>query len=99
MVQKLDVAQVAESIAELKGWTVSDDSQAIVRSFVFGDFVEAFGFMTRVAIYAERANHHPEWSNVYNRVEIRLTTHDCHGLSERDIGLAREIDKTIGGES
>jgi len=97
MVQKLDAAQVAESIAELKGWTVSDDGQAIVRSFVFGDFVEAFGFMTRVAIYAERANHHPEWSNVYNRVEIRLTTHDCHGLSERDINLARQIDKTTGG--
>jgi len=96
MVRQLDAAQVASSAAGLIGWSVTDGGRAIVRSFVFGDFVEAFGFMTRVAIYAERANHHPEWSNVYNRVEIRLTTHDCNGLSQRDIDLARLIDR-IGG--
>jgi 4a-hydroxytetrahydrobiopterin dehydratase len=92
MVQKLNEAQIAESLARLEGWTIGDENQEITRSFVFADFVEAFGFMTRVAICAERANHHPEWSNVYNRVDIRLTTHDCHGLSERDTDLARQID-------
>jgi 4a-hydroxytetrahydrobiopterin dehydratase len=96
MVRNLDADQIAAAIAGLKGWTIADDERAIVRSFLFGDFVEAFGFMTRVAIYAERANHHPEWSNVYNRVEIRLTTHDCNGLSERDIELARLINRTVG---
>ncbi len=98
MVQKLDAAQSAKAVAGLNGWMLSADKRAIARSFVFGDFIEAFGFMTRVAIYAERARHHPEWSNVYDRVEIRLTTHDCDGLSERDIELARLIDRTVGGK-
>jgi 4a-hydroxytetrahydrobiopterin dehydratase len=66
-----------------------------VRSFKFADFVEAFGFMTRVALLAEKADHHPEWSNVYNRVDILLTTHDCDGLSQRDLDLARKIDKLV----
>ena len=83
-----------DGLAGLNGWTIIGDSRAIVRSFVFNDFVEAFGFMTRVAIRAERANHHPEWSNIYNRVEIRLTTHDCDGLSGRDIDLSRQINAT-----
>ncbi len=64
----------------------------IKRSFRFGNFVEAFGFMTKVALLAEKADHHPEWSNVYNRVEIRLTTHDAGGLSKRDVALAAKID-------
>ena len=66
---------------------------SIVALLAFADFVEAFGFMARVAILAEKADHHPEWSNVYNRVEILLTTHDCDGLSDRDLKLARSIDK------
>jgi 4a-hydroxytetrahydrobiopterin dehydratase len=98
MIQPLGAAQIADVVADLNGWTITDDSRAIIRSFVFGDFVEAFGFMTRVALLAERAHHHPEWSNVYSRVEIRLTTHDCDGLSERDIALARQIDRTAGGD-
>jgi 4a-hydroxytetrahydrobiopterin dehydratase len=93
MVEKLNAAHIPTAVAELDGWTVTDGARAIFRSFVFGDFVDAFGFMTKAALCAERANHHPEWTNVYNRVEIRLTTHDCDGLSERDLDLARQIDK------
>ena len=71
---------------------LSDDALAITRTITFDDFAQAFGFMTRVAIVAEKADHHPEWFNVYNRVEIRLTTHDAGGLSQRDVALARAID-------
>ena len=80
------------ALAELTGWALRDDGLAIVRTFKFADFAEAFGFMTRVAIEAEKVDHHPEWFNVYNRVEITLTTHDADGLSERDVSLARAID-------
>ena len=69
-----------------------EDRDAIKKSFTFGDFNEAFGFMTRVALRAEQLNHHPEWFNVYNKVTITLSTHDCQGLSERDITLANFID-------
>ena len=93
MIQRLDAAQIADAMAELVDWTLDDGSQAINRTIRFNDFVEAFGFMAQVAICAERANHHPEWSNVYNRVEIRLTTHDCGGLSARDVDLAKIIDR------
>ena len=74
---------------------MSEDGSAIARHFVFTDFGEAFAFMTRSALAAERFDHHPEWSNVYNRVEITLTTHDAHGLSTRDITLASAIDAII----
>ena len=80
------------ALAQLTQWSLGADGKAIVRDFRFGDFAEAFGFMARVAIHAEKADHHPEWSNVYNRVTITLTTHDCDGLSQRDIDLARVID-------
>jgi 4a-hydroxytetrahydrobiopterin dehydratase len=66
-----------------------------VRTFKFKDFVEAFGFMAQVALLAEKMDHHPEWSNVYNRVEILLTTHDCNGLSARDVTLAQAIDRLV----
>ena len=69
---------------------------ARIKSFKFKSFSEAWGFMTRVALAAEKLNHHPEWSNVYNRVEITLTTHDCGGLSDLDVTLARRIDKLAG---
>lgn len=80
------------ALAELPEWTLSREGKAIARSFRFADFNEAFGFMTRVALLADKADHHPEWSNVYNRVEIELTTHDAGGLSARDVALAKAID-------
>lgn len=80
------------AMAALPDWTVRADGLAIVRTVKFADFVEAFGFMTRVALLAEKADHHPEWFNVYNRVEITLTTHDAGGLSKRDVNMAKAID-------
>tara|TARA_R110002020_G_scaffold472688_1_gene701080 strand:- start:503 stop:811 length:309 start_codon:yes stop_codon:yes gene_type:complete len=74
------------------GWTLNDDRDAISRSFKFADFADAFGWMTRVAIWAEKWDHHPEWSNVYNRVDVTLTTHDFDGLSTLDAKLARKMD-------
>lgn len=74
-----------------KGW--SGGADAITRQFKFEDFSQAWGFMTRVALLAEAANHHPDWRNVWNRVDIRLTTHDAGGLTQKDIDLARAIDK------
>lgn len=76
------------------GWALVDGRDAIQKKFVFENFVEAFGFMAQVALKAERMDHHPEWFNVYNRVEITLSTHDCQGLSERDVELASFIEAT-----
>jgi 4a-hydroxytetrahydrobiopterin dehydratase len=78
--------------SDLHDWTLEEGGLAITRRFVFRDFNAAFGFMTQVALHAERHDHHPEWSNVYNRVDIRLTTHDAGGLTERDFTLARHCD-------
>jgi len=89
MIRKLESDQVREALSTLPQWTFDEGRGAIRRSFVFADFGEAFAFMTRVALAAEKADHHPEWFNVYNRVDITLTTHDCQGLSQRDIDLAR----------
>jgi len=97
MIEKLDETQRAELLPTLEGWTIDAARDGIARRFGFGDFVEAFGFMARVALLAEKADHHPEWSNVYNRVDILLTTHDAGGLSMRDIDLARAIDGLIAG--
>ncbi|ANU08562.1 4a-hydroxytetrahydrobiopterin dehydratase [Paraurantiacibacter namhicola] len=94
-IAELTDAERDEALGELTDWTLRDDGKAIHRSFKFKDFNEAFGFMTRVAITADKQDHHPEWSNVYNRVEITLTTHDCDGLSERDVKLARFIDGIV----
>ncbi|ARE40288.1 Pterin-4-alpha-carbinolamine dehydratase [Rhodovulum sp. P5] len=77
------------------GWAMVDGRDAICRTFVFADFVSAFGFMTRVALWAEKLDHHPEWSNVYKTVEVTLTTHDAGGLSMKDIELARRIDGLV----
>lgn len=87
---------VRERLAARPGWQLSDDGRALTRQFKFADFREAFAFMTRVALAAERADHHPEWSNVYNRVDIRLTTHDAGGLTERDFALAAVADEAAG---
>lgn len=95
MVSKLDDTQRVSMLNPIinNGWAMDKNGRdAIKKKFVFGDFNEAFGFMTRVAIKAEKMDHHPEWFNVYNNVEITLSTHDCGGLSERDIKLANFID-------
>jgi 4a-hydroxytetrahydrobiopterin dehydratase len=91
-IPRLSDAERDAALAELTGWTLRADGLAIERTFKFADFAEAFAFMTRVAIHAEKADHHPEWFNVYNRVEITLTTHDAGGLSTRDVALAKVID-------
>ncbi len=78
------------------GWQMVQGRDAIAKRFVFRNFVEAFGFMTRAALWAEKLNHHPEWSNVYKTVDVTLTTHDCDGLSELDIKLARQMDALSG---
>jgi 4a-hydroxytetrahydrobiopterin dehydratase len=92
MTAKLDGARRAQALGELKGWSEVAGRDAIARSFKFADFNAAFAFMTRVALAAEKADHHPEWFNVYNRVDITLSTHDAGGLSERDVALAKFID-------
>ncbi len=91
MVARLSEAERAQLLPGLADWTYDAERDGIRRSWKFHDFTEAFAFMTRVALLAEKADHHPEWSNVYNRVEILLTTHDAGGLSMRDIELARAI--------
>ena len=91
-VEQLDGEARAQALAGLVHWTYDPDAKGIRREFSFVDFAEAFSFMTRVAIFADKADHHPEWSNVYNRVNILLTTHDANGLSQRDIDLAKAID-------
>ena len=88
--QKLTDKQIAQHVASLKGWKVIDGK--VSKNFEFGNFAQAFGFMTRVALEAEKMNHHPEWFNVYNRVKIDLVTHDVSGISNYDIELARIID-------
>ena len=90
-IARLSQADLRALLADQPDWTLRADSQAIVRTFTFGDFNQAFGFMTRVALYADKHDHHPEWSNVYNRVEITLTTHDAGGLSARDAAMARAV--------
>lgn len=89
-------AERAEALAALPDWSPRADGLAIERRFKFRDFSEAFAFMTRLALLAEKHDHHPEWSNVYNRVTVVLTTHDAGGLSERDTKLAKAIDKLFG---
>lgn len=91
-VAKLTEQERAIWLEALEGWRMAQGKDAIVRSFQFADFSEAWGFMNRVALMAEKADHHPEWFNVYNKVEITLTTHDVDGLSMRDVELAKAID-------
>ena len=90
-IPRLSDSEVAALLTELPDWTLRADGKALERSFKFADFNAAFGFMTRVALYADKHDHHPEWSNVYNRVEITLTTHDADGLSQRDAAMARAL--------
>ena len=87
---RLTDTEINTALASLPGWTRVGDG--IERQYKFADFVAAFGFMTRVALMAEKADHHPEWSNVYNRVEVRLTTHDAGGITAKDVALATAMD-------
>ena len=91
-IPRLTDAERDAALAALPGWSLRGDGLVIMRDFIFADFSEAFAFMTRVALYAEKADHHPEWSNVYNRVHVELTTHDAGGLSLRDVAMARAVD-------
>ena len=95
--QKLDPGAVAEALAVLPGWTVTRGGEAIARKFEFRNFSEAFAFMTRCAMAAERLDHHPEWSNVYKTVDVELTTHDAGGLTELDFELAKRMNKYASG--
>jgi 4a-hydroxytetrahydrobiopterin dehydratase len=92
MIEKLAPEARRAALAELAGWTEVQGRDAIQKSFKFKSFSQAWGFMSRVALAAEKLDHHPEWFNVYSRVDITLSTHDCGGLSERDVKLARRID-------
>ena len=94
-IEQLNEEERAEALDELDEWDFDEARDAITRTFTFADFSEAFAFMTRVALLAEKADHHPEWSNVWNRVDILLTTHDAGGLSQRDIDMAEAIDLLV----
>lgn len=91
MVERVNDRSVLEPLLA-NGWAVEDGRDALRKEFKFNNFIEAFGFMTCAAIWAEKWNHHPEWSNVYNRVEVVLITHDVFGLSELDVKLAKKMD-------
>ncbi len=92
MPTKLDATTIQAQLATLPGWRLHDGK--LRRDYQFADFVTAFAFMTRCALLAEKADHHPEWSNVYNRVVVELTTHDAGGITEKDLDLARAFDRT-----
>jgi 4a-hydroxytetrahydrobiopterin dehydratase len=93
MIAQLTEAERAKLPATLPDWKMAEDGKSIERGFQFADFSAAWGFMSRVALLAETQDHHPEWSNVWNKVKIVLSTHDAGGLSQRDIKLAQSIDK------
>ena len=90
--KKLSGSELDEIIKNLRGWELKDGK--LQKSFKFSNFVEAFGFMTKIALEAEKINHHPEWSNVYNNVSVKLSTHDTDGITDYDIKLAKIIDNT-----
>jgi len=93
---RLDDAEVAKALAELHGWSLVEGRSAITRTFTFRNFNEAFGFMTRSALAAEKMDHHPEWSNVYKTVQVTLSTHDADGVTELDLTLARKMNRFAG---
>ncbi len=95
--KKLDVEQAAEQLRDLPLWTLDAKAGSVTREFVLADFMQAFAFMTQIAIAAEKNNHHPEWSNVYNKVLITWTTHDVKGLSSNDIAMVSMCDQAFAG--
>ena len=94
---RLSDSERQELLPALDGWAMVEGRDAITKRFVFDDFGAAFGWMTRVALAAEAMNHHPEWSNTYNRVEVTLATHDAKGLTRRDVELAQRMDQMAAG--
>lgn len=94
-ISRLTDDQIAAALATLTGWSLREDGLALCKTFRFADFSEAFAFMTRVALEAEKADHHPEWFNVYNRVEVTLTTHDAGGISQRDVAMAGAMERFV----
>ena len=96
MAEKLTGSTRTAALAQLKGWSELQGRDAITKKFNFKDFNEAFGFMLRAALIAEKLDHHPEWFNVYNKVEVTLSTHDAGGVTARDINLAEEMDRIAG---
>ena len=95
MVAKLTADERVAALSKLPGWTYDSGRDVLIQDFKFKDFSEAFAFMTRVALLAQAADHHPEWSNVYNKVSIALSTHDAGGISAKDVALATAIDKLL----
>ena len=95
--RKLNPTETALELGALPHWTLGTNGESITREFVLADFMQAFAFMTQIAIAAEKHNHHPEWSNVYNRVTITWTTHDVDGLSSNDIDMAQRCDVAFAG--
>ena len=96
MAQKLDAGEREAARTALPQWTMVDGRDALTRTLKFADFSAAFGFMTRVALLAEKLDHHPEWKNVYKTVDVTLTTHDAGGLTEKDVTLAQAMDRIAG---
>jgi 4a-hydroxytetrahydrobiopterin dehydratase len=96
MAQKLSADARKSALSRLKGWSEASGRDAISKKFVFADFNEAFGFMTRAALVAEKLDHHPEWFNVYKTVEVTLSTHDAGGVTDLDVKLAETMDKLAG---
>jgi 4a-hydroxytetrahydrobiopterin dehydratase len=96
MAGRLDGDARISALLTLRGWSQAEGRDAIKKSFKFKTFSEAFGFMTRAALVAEKMDHHPEWSNVYNRVDVTLSTHSAGGLTKRDIDLAQQLDAIAG---
>jgi len=92
MADKLTGAEREKALSQLSGWAEVEGRDAITKTFTFKDFNEAFGWMSRAALYAEQMDHHPEWFNVWNRVEVTLSTHDAGGLTENDVNLAKKMD-------
>lgn len=97
MAKQLTPAERSGALERLPGWKLAESRDAITKSFIFADFNAAFGFMTRVALLAEKMDHHPEWSNVYKTVEVTLSSHDAGGLTERDIRLAEAMNRIAEG--
>lgn len=96
MVERLSADERRAALARLKGWSEVSGRDAIAKTFTFRDFNEAFGFMTRAALVAEKNDHHPEWRNVYRTVEVVLSTHDAGGVTARDVALAEAMDRIAG---
>lgn len=93
MTEKLSLNELHEALKKLAGWQLFEEGQALTKSYQFDNFAQAFSFMTQVAMYAEKVNHHPEWTNVYNKVQVTLVTHDCGGVSAKDIAFALYMDE------